>query len=312
VPPGSAALSSQADGRVECPRAVLADFRRAVAVTLSRFACLAGATCLAAMAELPISAQATSAQDPYKPTVGQQGKDVVWVPTTEAMVQTMLDHAKVTPEDFVMDLGSGDGRMIIAAAKRGARALGVEFNEELVEYARRQAEAAGVAAKAQFVQGDMYVADVSKATVLALFLLPTNLEKLVDKFLELPPGTRIVANTYWVSDWEADDTRTLEEDCDNWCTSKLFIIPAKAQGSWRLPGGVLSLTQRYQLVEGTYTPEGGEPTPVTGRLRGRAVTITIDGVEYTGTVDPDTIEGVGKGASGAAKLVAKRIAGTPL
>ena len=277
-------------------------------MTLSRFACLAGALCLAAMAEVPILAQATSTQDPYKPTVGQQGKDVVWVPTTETMVQAMLDHAQVTPKDFVMGLGSGDGRMIIAAAKRGARALGVEFNEDLVEYARKQAEAAGVADKAQFVQGDMYVADVSKATVLALFLLPTNLEKLVDKFLELPPGTRIVANTYWVSEWEADDTLTLEEDCENWCTSKLFIIPAKAQGSWRLPGGVLSLTQRYQIVEGTYTPASGDPTPVNGRLRGRAVTMTIDGTEYAGTVNGDTIEGVGKRASGPAKFVAKRIA----
>jgi precorrin-6B methylase 2 len=132
--------------------------------------------------------------------VGQPGKDAVWVPTSEAMVEKMLDHAKLVPEDFVMDLGSGDGRMIIAAARRGARGLGVEYNADMVELARRQAAAAGVLDKALFVQGDMYEADISKATLLALFLLPTNIERLVPKFLELPAGTRIVANTYWVTD----------------------------------------------------------------------------------------------------------------
>jgi precorrin-6B methylase 2 len=243
--------------------------------------------------------------EPYKPTVGQTGKDVVWVPTTEAMVERMLDHAKVTADDFVMDLGAGDGRMIIAAAKRGARALGVEYNADMVEYARRQAAAAGVGDKAIFVQGDMYETDISKATVLALFLLPSNLEKLVPKFLELPPGTRIVANTYWVSDWTADDTQTLEQDCDNWCTSRLFIVPAKVQGSWRLPDGVLSLTQRYQEVEGTYTPTSGTPSQLKGRLRGRALTLTMDGIEYVGSVNGDTIEGTAKGDP--AKIVATRI-----
>jgi precorrin-6B methylase 2 len=277
-------------------------------VKRSRIASLACVTCLALVAATQGRAQSTAQQDPYKPTVGQEGKDVVWVPTTEAMVQTMLDHAQVTPKDFVMDLGSGDGRMIIAAAKRGIRGLGVEYNPDMVEYARLQAEAAGVADKAKFVQGDMYEADISKATVLALFLLPTNLEKLVDKFLELPPGTRIVANTYWVTGWEADDTRTLEEDCESWCTSRLFIIPAKAQGSWRLAGGVLSLTQKYQELEGTYTPASGEPRPVTGRLRGRAITVTIDNVVHQGTVNGDTIEGIAKGTANAVKLEAKRMA----
>jgi precorrin-6B methylase 2 len=271
-----------------------------------RFACLVCLFCLLIAAEPRGLAQATSQQDPYKPTVGQEGKDVVWVPTTEAMVGTMLDHAEVTPGDLVMDLGSGDGRMIIAAAKRGARGLGVEYNPDLVEYARRQAEAAGVADKAKFVQGDMYEADLSKATVLALFLLPSNLEKLVDKFLELPPGTRIVANTYWVSDWEDDDTRTLEADCDNWCTSRLFIVPAKVQGAWRMDGATLSLTQRYQVVEGTYTPASGEPRPVAGRLRGRAIAVTIDGVAHEGIVNGDTIAGVDEGGGGARRLDAKR------
>ena len=189
-------------------------------------------------------AQTPATQKPYEPTVGQEGKDAVWVPTSQPMVERMLDHAKVTPQDFVMDLGSGDGRTIIAAAKRGARGLGVEFNPELVEYSKRQAAAQGVGDKAMFAQGDMYAADISKATVLALFLLPSNLEKLAPKFLALPPGSRIVANTFWIPDWDADESETLQSDCDSWCTSHLFIIPGKAEGKWKLPDGVLALTQK--------------------------------------------------------------------
>jgi SAM-dependent methyltransferase len=256
----------------------------------------------------PALGQTSPPQDPFKPTVGQPGKDVVWVPTTEAMVEKMLDHAKLTSQDFVMDLGSGDGRMIIAAARRGAKGVGVEYNAEMVELAKRHAEAAGVADKAAFVQGDMYEADVSKATLLALFLLPHNLEKLVPKFLELPAGTRIVANTYWVTDWTPDDTQTLDGGCDSWCTSHLLIVPAKVQGQWRVPNGVISLTQRYQMVEGTFTPaSGGPPEPVKGRLRGSGMTLTVGRTEYEGTVNGHTIEGAAKGTSGAPRLVATRV-----
>src|SRR5690606_36409806 len=120
--------------------------------------------------------------------------------------ERMLDMARVTPQDFVMDLGSGDGRNIIAAAKRGARALGVEHNEKMVELARQRAAEAGVSERAQFVQGDMYAADISEASVLALFLLPENLDKLVDKFLALKPGSRIVMNYFTVSGWTPDRT----------------------------------------------------------------------------------------------------------
>jgi precorrin-6B methylase 2 len=252
------------------------------------------------------SAQA-AAQEPYRPTVGQNGKDVVWVPTSEAMVEKMLDHAKLTPQDFVMDLGSGDGRMIIAAAKRGARGLGVEYNPDMVELAKRQAAAAGVADKAVFVQGDMYEADISKATLLALFLLPHNLDKLVSKFLELPAGTRIVANTYWVKDWAPDDTQTMEDGCDSWCTSQLFIVPAKVQGQWRAPNGVLTLTQRYQMVDGTFAPiEGGAPAPVKGRLRGNAIALSVGETEYEGAVNGSSIEAAAKRATGS-RFVATRM-----
>jgi Methyltransferase domain len=251
-------------------------------------------SCLILTAGPRATAQAAP-QEPYRPMVGQPGKDAVWVPTSEAMVEKMLDHAKLVPKDFVMDLGSGDGRMIIAAARRGARGVGVEYNADLVELARRQAAAAGVSDKASFVQGDMYEADISKATLLALFLLPTNIEKLVPKFLELPPGTRIVANTYWVDDWTPDDTQTLESGCGSWCTSKLFIVPAKVQGTWRTPNGVLSLTQRYQMLEGTFGPADSTPQSVNGRLRGKAITLRIGETQYEGVVTGKTIEAAAQG-----------------
>lgn len=251
-------------------------------------------------------AQTPTAAEPYKPTVGQAGKDVVWVPSSPAMVEKMLDHAAVTANDFVMDLGSGDGRAIIAAARRGARGLGVEYNADLVEYSKRQAAAAGVADKAMFAQGDMYEADISKATVLTLFLLPSNLEKLAPKLMQLAPGTRIVANTFWLSQWKPDDTQELENGCESWCTSHLIIIPARVEGRWRAGDGVLSLTQKYQALEGTYTAADGTPQPVKGSLRASEIALSIADTEYHGTVNGNTIEAAAK-APATRKLVATRM-----
>ena len=177
---------------------------------------------------IALSAQAAATQD-FKPVSGQPGKDVVWVPTSPALVEKMLDLAKVTAGDFVIDLGSGDGRMVIAAAKRGATALGVEFNPKMVELARQLAKEAGVADRATFVEGDMYEADVSKATVLALFLLPENLRRLEPKFRALRPGTRIVVNSFGIPDWEPEVTEQLEGDCTSWCTAMLYRIPPAAK-----------------------------------------------------------------------------------
>jgi len=239
---------------------------------------------------VPLAAPAQTPPRPYEPIVGQEGRDVVWVPTPYVTVEKMLDVAKVTPQDFVMDLGSGDGRNIIAAAKRGARALGVEFNEELVEYSRRVAEKEGVADKALFVQGDMYEADISKATVLALFLLPENLDKLTHKFLALRPGTRIVVNHFWVDGWTADETQRAEGECGSWCTVLLFIVPANAAGNWRMPQGELTLEQKYQTVSGTLSV--GNTTQITnGRLNGDRITFIAGGATYTGRVSGDTIRG---------------------
>jgi hypothetical protein len=177
---------------------------------------------------LLLSALAVRAQTPvptFEPYVGQPGKDVIWVPTPPVLVEKMLDMAKVTPRDFVMDLGSGDGRNIIAAARRGARGLGVEYDSSLVAVSRRNAEMAGVADRAQFVEGDMFEADISNATVLALFLLPDNLQRLRSKFEALKPGTRIVVNGFPIDWWEPKETAAVDGDCGSWCTAYLYIVP---------------------------------------------------------------------------------------
>jgi SAM-dependent methyltransferase len=250
-------------------------------------------------------AQTQPAQETFQPTVGQAGKDVVWVPTPEILVEKMLDMAKVTPSDFVMDLGSGDGRNIIAAAKRGARATGVEYNADMVAVSRKAAAEAGVADKATFVQGDMYEADISKATVLALFLLPHNLNRLTPKFLDLPPGTRIVGNTFAPDGWAADETETVSGDCVSWCTSLLWIVPAKVEGTWKLPQGDLALKQSFQMVTGTLTSNGAA-TDVSGRLRGDQITFKAGDSEYTGRVNGTSMEGSVKNGSNGGQWKAER------
>jgi SAM-dependent methyltransferase len=228
---------------------------------------------------------------PYEPTVGMAGRDAVWVPTSAGMVAKMLDMAKVTKADVVIDLGSGDGRMIIAAAKRGARARGVEFTPELVEHSRKLARDAGVADRATFVQGDMYVADISDATVVALFLLPENLDKLKDKFLALKPGSRIVLNTYKIPGWEPDVTEVITGDCTSWCTSMLHFVPAKVAGVWKLPAGQLTLSQSFQMLSGELV-SGASKTPIAdARMRGDEITFNAGGVTYTGRVSGKNMSG---------------------
>ena len=242
-------------------------------------------------------ALAAEGDKPFEPMVGQSGRDVVWVPTPEVLVEKMLDVARVTPKDYVMDLGSGDGRNIIAAAKRGARALGVEFNAEMVEFSKRVAEKAGVADKAQFVQGDMYEADISQATVLALFLLPENLNKLAPKFLALKPGSRIVANHFAVSGWEPDESGRAEGDCGSWCNWLLYIVPAQADGRWRLQKGELELEQKFQMLTGTFNLNGVSTAVENGRLLGEQITFTLGGKEFKGKVSGDAISGSGWNAT---------------
>jgi SAM-dependent methyltransferase len=244
-----------------------------------------------AAALAPAAALAQTVTDPYTPKVGQPGKDAVWVPTSPALVEKMLDMAKVTAADFVMDLGSGDGRNVIAAGKRGARGRGVEYNPDLVALSNRTAKAQGVGDKVEFVQGDMYEADISQATVLALFLLTENLDRLAPKFLALKPGTRIVANTFGISGWTPDETEKLETDCTNWCTALLWIVPAKAAGAWTMPEGAMTLRQEFQMVTGALTSAGASKPITGGRLRGDAITFTVDGATYEGRVTGNTIAG---------------------
>ena len=213
------------------------------------------------------------------------------MPTPEALVEKMLDMAKVTPQDFVVDLGSGDGRNVIAAARRGARGLGVEYNPDMVALSRRNAAQQGVGDKAQFVEGDMFAAEFSEATVLALFLLPDNMRTLRPKFLALRPGTRIVANTFGFDDWEPDATETLPGECGSWCNAHLWIVPATARGTWRLSDGTLTLRQDYQKLYGTLRLGDREAPIENGRMRGDLMTFTSSGADYTGRVSGNLVEG---------------------
>jgi SAM-dependent methyltransferase len=241
---------------------------------------------------------------PYEPKVGQAGKDVVWVPSPESTVEKMLDVAKVTPQDFVVDLGSGDGRNVIAAARRGARALGVEYNADMVELSKRNAQKAGVADKVSFVQGDMYQAEFSQATVLALFLLPENLRKLRPKFAELKPGTRIVANTFGIDGWTADESTTIEGDCVSWCTVLLYYVPAKVDGAWQTPRGTLTLKQEFQTISGTLGAASIENT----KIKGDHLSFIAGGAEYSGRVNGNTITGTVKSGGSQASWTATRAA----
>src|SRR5437667_708379 len=185
--------------------------------------------------------QGLEVKDQFEPQVGQAGKDVVWVPTPQGLVDKMLDLAKTTKQDYLMDLGSGDGRTVITAAKRGARALGIEYNPDMVELSKRNAAKARVTDKANFVKADLFESDFSQATVITMFLLPDINLRLRPKILDLKPGIRIVSNSFTMGDWKADDTVTVTDDCASYCTAYLWIVPAKVEGKWQLPQGELTL-----------------------------------------------------------------------
>ncbi len=232
-----------------------------------------------------VFAQTKPAQ-PLEPQPGQPGKDVQWLPTQQALVETMLNLARVTPRDYLIDLGSGEGRIVIAAAKRGARAYGIEYNADLVELSRRNAARQGVARRATFAKADLFESDLSRATVVTMFLLPELNMKLRPKLLDLRPGTRIVSNTFAMEDWQPDDALAIP-DCEFWCTALLWIVPAKVGGSWQLPGGALTLTQQFQMVSGTF-----EFARITnGKLRGDQISFTVGQDRFAGRVSGDTIQG---------------------
>jgi SAM-dependent methyltransferase len=231
---------------------------------------------------------------PYEPSVGQAGKDVVWVPTPEPVVEKMLDLAKVTKDDFVMDLGSGDGRTVIAAARRGARAMGIEYNPDMVALSKQNAAKAGVGDRATFVKADLFETDLSKATVITMFLLPDINMKLRPKLLDLKPGTRIASNSFTMEDWNPDESVTVSDCESSWCTAHFWIVPAKVEGTWRLADGELQLKQQFQMVTGTFR---GRPIS-DGRLRGDELTFTAGGTRYSGRVNGREIRGQVAGGGG--------------
>ena len=222
---------------------------------------------------------------PDAPRLNQPGKDVQWVPTPPALVEKMLDLAKVTPKDRLVDLGSGDGVLVIAAAKRGVRARGIEYDRGLVEYSKRKAEEAGVSKRTRFVRGDIFETDFSDASVVTTFLLPSMNLRLRPTFLAMKPGTRIVANTFAIADWQPDEMATVEP-CERWCTALLWIVPARVGGTWRTPKGDLSLTQKFQVVSGML---GKEPIEH-GRLRGDEISFTVGETTYEGRVEENRMQ----------------------
>ena len=226
---------------------------------------------------------AAQALDGNEPAVGQPGKDVVWVPSPRSVVEKMLTMAEVTPQDTVVDLGSGDGRIVIAAARRGARALGIEYNPDLVEYSRRTAEREGVAGRATFVRGDVFQSDFSAATVVTMFLTSEMIHKLQPKLLALRPGTRIVSNSFPAPDWEPDATtdEPLMGDCENWCSALLWIVPAKVAGTYETPHGHVMLNQKNQILSGVLR-SGGRILELEGRVRGEEIAFRAGRREYQG------------------------------
>jgi Methyltransferase domain len=262
------------------------------------------------VAAVPVLAQTTqdTPQKPFQPQVGQGGKDVVWVPTPQALVDKMLDMAKLTPQDFLMDLGSGDGRTVITAARRGAHALGIEYNPDMVELSKQNAAKAGVSDRAEFRKADLFETDLSKATVITLFLLPEINLKLRPTILDLAPGTRIVSNTFTMGDWTPDQTAAVGDGCTSWCTALLWIVPAKAAGAWTWKDGDLTLTQDFQMVSGTLR-HGAASTPIAdGRLLGDRISFTAGGTAYTGKVNGGTIEGTATTGSSSVGWTATRSA----
>ncbi|MDB5811966.1 MAG: methyltransferase [Betaproteobacteria bacterium] len=257
---------------------------------------------------LSAGAYAQPAQKPFEPFSGQPGKDVVWVPTSQALVDKMLDMAKLAPNEVHMDLGSGDGRTVITAAKRGARSTGIEYNPDMVELSKQNAAKAGVGDKATFIKADLFETDFSQASVITLFLLPDINLKLRPKILNLKPGTRIVSNTFTMGEWKDDETATVDEGagCSYYCTAHLWIVPAKVAGTWHSAQGDLTLKQEFQMVQGSLK-SGTDNHIVSGaKLRADQLTFSAGGANYSGRVSGNTIDGTVINGGNSAKWTATR------
>jgi hypothetical protein len=249
-------------------------------------------------------ARAESEKD-YTPEIGQPGKDVVWVPTPQPLVDKMLDMAKVTPRDYLIDLGSGDGRIVIAAAKRGVRAHGIEYNPDMVALSERNAAKESVSDKASFEEADIFQSDLSQATVITMFLLPNLNIKLRPIILGLKPGTRIVSNTFDMGEWEADETATVTEGCESFCTAYFWVVPANVEGTWKLRKEKLTIEQNFQMIIGALK-SGDLSLPVEGKISGDRIRFNAGGKIYVGRVNGDSMDGEFIGGRGG-KWKASRI-----
>lgn len=263
---------------------------------------LTAACAIGLLAPLAVQAQPVQAtKDPsavpdYVPRSGQPGKDVVWVPTQQILIDRMFQMARLTKDDYLIDLGSGDGRTVISAAKRGVRALGIEYNPDLVTLSKRTAEAEGVTDKARFVEGDIFETNFSDATVLTLFLLPELNLKLRPMILNMKPGTRVVSNTFMMDDWEPDETAVVAENCSSYCRAYHWVVPAKVAGTWRLGDGELKLAQSFQKLSGTLTVAGKAQPISDARMKGGEISFTAGGRSYTGRVENDRMTGSSEAA----------------
>jgi precorrin-6B methylase 2 len=236
---------------------------------------------------------ASCANTGYHPDYNLPGKDVVYWPTSEVVANKMLDIANVSPEDYVIDLGSGDGRTVIIAAKRGVRALGIEYNPDLVALSKRNAAREGVTDKALFIQGDLFESDFSQATVITMFLGPAINLKLRPRILDLRPGTRVVSNTFTMGEWVPDQSVTVQgkEGCSSYCTALLWIVPAQVEGVWKTPQGDLTFKQSFQMFSGTLTSDATTVPITDGKLSGDLITFNAHGGTYSGRVSGKTMQG---------------------
>ena len=257
----------------------------------------------AALAAFAVAAPAMQGVPPegdeeYRPRSGQPGKDVIWVPTPDALVTQMLRAAKTTAKDLVYDLGAGDGKIAIAAAKEfGARAVGIEYNPELAALARRNAERAGVADRVTIVTGDIFKDDFSHATVVTMYLLPELNLRLRPLLLRMTPGTRVVSHSFHMGEWEADETLNLDTR-----EAFLWVVPADVAGRWQFKEkegsweARVDIDQRFQRIGGTLT-RGNTTRPLLGAtIAGAQLAFTFvdsDGGIRTvrGRIDGDAFSG---------------------
>jgi SAM-dependent methyltransferase len=224
----------------------------------------------------------------YTPHVGQPGKDVIWVPTPYELVDKMLDIAGVNNKDYVIDLGSGDGRTVIAAARLGAYAIGIEYNADMVELSKRKAAEAGLSEKTSFIKADLFEYDLSKATVITMFLLPEINLKLRPRLLNLKAGTRIVSNTFTMGEWEPDYEAATQGTWENWNTVLMWVVPAKLDGEWMIGSSRLTIHQEFQRIYGSIVNDEGLWAITDGKISGETISFNINDTTYTGKVSGDS------------------------